>query len=86
MNQQAFKYLAERLKKAAWQEVPQQKDPAPIRVLRAQLKRYDAKALKVWNDRRQAQNRAVNAVREVLHRGEYEEALAAIKKLEARTF
>lgn len=86
MTPQAFKFLEQRVRDIRWNDLPKRKEPAHIRTLRAKLRIYEMKVAKGDASRRLARDRALNAAKEVLFAGDYEAALAAIKKVESMSF
>lgn len=86
MNNQAFKFLETRLRNMRWHELSKGKEPAYIRALRIKLKSYETAVAKDAASRNAARDRALTAAKEVLFAGDYEAALAAIKKVESMSF
>jgi len=86
MTPQAFKYLQERIRAVRFREIPTPKDPQAIRALRKKLKAYDLRAYRLQCAREDRRKRVSVDVTDVLFQGDYDVALAAIKKFESKTF
>ena len=87
MKPSAFKYLMGRVQDVRYANTIRQcVDPPEIRAIRKKLARYDTRQAKVIESRIAKRMKAITEAREVIHRGDYEKALAAIKQLEKTTF
>lgn len=86
MKQQSYKYLIERLNGLRWVALEEPEEPTYIANMRRQLAAYDKRVKVGVGVRIQRRQKAINEVKEVIHAGNYEDALKAVKAFEAKVF
>ena len=86
MNAHAHKFLIERLNDLKWSKISLPKDPPEIRALRRKLYQHDHKVRAVMKARERRFLAGYATVGEMVFAGDYEKALAALKRFEQQTF
>lgn len=84
MTPQAYKYLLNRVRFRSLPKEPS--EPAAIKRLRKALERYEAARWNERSKRNDAMEEARIKAREVIHGGNYDEALKAVKEFERMKF